>query len=101
VLTAQQYTSTGAFVLSLLHTSLLLALYNLFLVCETVLYRLSPFHPLASFPGPIINKLTSLRLATAAASGKRHVYVAELHKQYGVIVRVGMYSLLPVQDVRS
>ncbi|TFK45973.1 cytochrome P450 [Heliocybe sulcata] len=52
-------------------------------------YRLSPFHPLAKIPGPIINKITSLRLAYIVYSGKRHVILGELHRRYGKIVRTG------------
>lgn len=74
---------------SLLHATRLTALYLGFAALETVAYRLSPLHPLATFPGPLVNKITSIRMAVAAASGKRHVYVADLHKKYGVFVRVG------------
>jgi hypothetical protein len=52
-------------------------------------YRLSPFHPLAKYPGPIKNKLSKLTSAVAASTGKQHIYYNKLHKQYGDVVRVG------------
>ncbi|OCH95943.1 cytochrome P450 [Obba rivulosa] len=59
----------------------------------TVLYRISPFHPLAKFPGPLINKMTSLRLAQVVWTGKRHLYVYDLHEKYGKVVRTGPNTL--------
>jgi len=52
-------------------------------------YRLSPFHPLAKYPGPIANKLSKVTMAYVASTGKQHVYYMQLHKQYGDIVRIG------------
>ncbi|EMD40439.1 hypothetical protein CERSUDRAFT_91160 [Gelatoporia subvermispora B] len=59
----------------------------------TVLYRISPFHPLAKFPGPLINKVTSLRLAHVVWTGKRHLYIYGLHEKYGKVVRTGPNTL--------
>jgi len=59
------------------------------LVVSAVLYRLSPLHPLAKFPGPLINRITSLRLVQIVATGKRYEIINDLHKQYGVAVRTG------------
>lgn len=53
------------------------------------LYRLSPLHPLAKYPGPILNKLSKLRMTWESSKGKQHLYYSELHKIYGDIVRVG------------
>lgn len=53
------------------------------------LYRLSPFHPLAQYPGPIKNKLSKFTSSYIAAKGKQHVYVRKLHERYGDIVRTG------------
>jgi hypothetical protein len=59
------------------------------LLSSLVLYRLSPFHPLASYPGPIINRVTLLRMAYVASTGKRHLYLSKWHKKYGTHVRIG------------
>lgn len=59
------------------------------LTVATVLYRLSPLHPLAKFPGPTLYKISSLRYAQVVASGWRHKVIQSLHQQYGDIVRIG------------
>ncbi|KAF8899781.1 cytochrome P450 [Gymnopilus junonius] len=56
-------------------------------------YRLSPFHPLAKFPGPIMLKLTKLPSTWIAFKGKNHVYVKDLHDRYGPIIRTGPNEL--------
>lgn len=35
----------------------------------TALYRLSPFHPLANYPGPFLNKLSKLKMVAVSAKG--------------------------------
>lgn len=60
------------------------------LVCASiVLYRLSPFHPLAQYPGPLLFKVTKLAGAWEAASGNYHVLLRDMHATYGPVVRVG------------
>ncbi|EMD41365.1 hypothetical protein CERSUDRAFT_89930 [Gelatoporia subvermispora B] len=59
----------------------------------TALYRLSPFHPLARFPGPLMWKVTSIKLAEMVWSGKRHVVIVDMHKKYGKVVRTGPNTL--------
>lgn len=54
-------------------------------------YRLSPFHPLARYPGPAINKLSKLTMAWKLYRGKQHLYYKEMHDRYGDIVRVGEF----------
>ena len=58
----------------------------------TVAYRLSPLHPLAKYPGPLLCKISKGWLAyVVAKGGKAHVYVHQLHKQYNLdVVRIGM-----------
>ena len=56
---------------------------------SVVLYRLSPFHPLAQYPGPLLNKISRLSIAPVVLKGKRHIHIKELHQKYGDIVRVG------------
>ena len=52
-------------------------------------YRLSPLHPLAKYPGPIMNELSKSTVAYVASTGTQHIYYNELHKQYRDIVRIG------------
>ncbi|OCH88354.1 cytochrome P450 [Obba rivulosa] len=59
----------------------------------TVLYRISPLHPLARFPGPFMWKVTSLKLAQMVWSGKRHIVIIDMHKKYGTVVRTGPNTL--------
>lgn len=54
-----------------------------------VIYRLSPVHPLAHYPGPFPNKISKLWVSYIASTGKLHLYYRKLHEQYGDIVRVG------------
>ncbi|KAH7917926.1 cytochrome P450 [Leucogyrophana mollusca] len=56
-------------------------------------WRLSPFHPLASFPGPFWNRVTNLSVAYLTSTGKRHIAVKEYHDRYGTFVRIGPNSL--------
>ncbi len=59
------------------------------LLSSLTLYRLSPFHPLAKFPGPTINKITGLRMAMITRTRRRHIYLKDLHEKYGPFVRIG------------
>jgi hypothetical protein len=71
-----------------------------------VAYRISPFHPLAKYPGPFTAKLSKLwmvRLSVLVGvieadkhsqvfvtlTGKQHEHFASLHEKYGDIVRTG------------
>ncbi|EJF67274.1 high nitrogen upregulated cytochrome P450 monooxygenase 2 [Dichomitus squalens] len=59
------------------------------LICSVALYRLSPWHPLARYPGPLLLRLSKLRMAWISRAGRRHIYTQGLHRRYGDIVRVG------------
>ena len=56
---------------------------------SVIFYRLSPFHPLARYPGPIMWKLTKFWGLYKERSGKQHVHVQRLHERYGDVVRIG------------
>lgn len=56
---------------------------------STIVYRLSPFHPLFRFPGPPLNKITQFRAMWTVGSGRQHLDRHEMHRKYGPIVRVG------------
>lgn len=57
------------------------------------IYRLSPWHPLAQYPGPTINKLTKWWGVWECYSGDHHLAVQRLHQKHGSIVRVGPNEL--------
>lgn len=63
--------------------------YTLSALLATGIYRVSPFHPLASYPGPWLWHLSSLRLAYISYLGKRHLILDDLHRRYGPFVRIG------------
>ncbi|KAJ7254709.1 cytochrome P450 [Mycena haematopus] len=54
-----------------------------------VAYRLSPFHPLAQYPGPTIGKVTKLWDLWKASQGYKYLYYKKLHDTYGPYVRTG------------
>ncbi|KAF8894853.1 cytochrome P450 [Infundibulicybe gibba] len=59
----------------------------------TVLYRLSPWHPLAGYPGPLLWRTSSLFLVHISFAGKRYIVIDELHQRYGPFVRIGPSQL--------
>lgn len=63
------------------------------LVCSIIVYRLSPFHPLAAHPGPVLCKISKLYFALISQTGKQHFYYRQLHERYGDVVRVGPNEL--------
>ncbi|KAJ7671556.1 cytochrome P450 [Mycena polygramma] len=73
--------------------ALTFALYLSSLVTSLVFYRLSPLHPLAKYPGPLLCKVSKLWFTAAAMEGKQHLYYAELHQRYGDAVRIGPNEL--------
>ncbi|EMD31227.1 hypothetical protein CERSUDRAFT_60323, partial [Gelatoporia subvermispora B] len=70
----------------------ILVSYLVFLVVlafSVVVHRISPFHPLARFPGPLSHKISRLSLTSIALSCREHVHIHELHEHYGDVVRIG------------
>ena len=61
-----------------------------------LMYRLSPFHPLAKYPGPAIAKTSKLWAAHLCAKGDLHRYYKSLHDRYGDVVRVGWCQHYPL-----
>ncbi|KAA1466944.1 cytochrome P450 [Dentipellis sp. KUC8613] len=59
------------------------------LFISTIFYRISPWHPLASFPGPFTWRLSTAAIAYVSYTGRRHVILDDLHRRYGRIVRIG------------
>ena len=68
------------------------AAYWALLLCFTGLYRISPFHRLAAFPGPLGAKLSKVWMTFIMAEGKISLYYRDLHRQYGDVVRVGTWT---------
>ncbi|KAL5534887.1 hypothetical protein ACEPAF_2977 [Sanghuangporus sanghuang] len=65
------------------------ALFYLSLTASVILYRLSPWHPLAKYPGPLFAKISKFWVAYRTSKGKLHIDFKSLHEQYGPYVRVG------------
>jgi hypothetical protein len=78
---------------SMMRSSLFMSTYLASIVAIAVSYRLSPIHPLAAFPGPIINRVTALKLAHIVYSGKRYLVIKDMHQKYGKFVRTGALPL--------
>ncbi|KAJ3734896.1 cytochrome P450 [Lentinula guzmanii] len=62
--------------------------YTTLIFCTTA-YRLSWWHPLAAYPGPLACKLSKLYMAYISQKEKQHLYLYNLHQKYGDIVRIG------------
>ena len=60
------------------------------LVFFTLAYRLSPIHPLAKYPGPVLAKSSKFWGAYHSAIGDQHRCYKRLHDRYGDIVRIGL-----------
>ncbi|KAI0741404.1 cytochrome P450 [Daedaleopsis nitida] len=74
-------------------TALLASTYIATLISVTAAYRLSPWHPLASYPGPLLARISSLWLVYVSFWGRRHLVVHHLHERYGPFVRIGPNAL--------
>lgn len=59
------------------------------LASVTVGYRLSPWHPLASYPGPVLWRISSVYLTYISFMGRRHLILDKLHVKYGPFLRIG------------
>ncbi|KAJ7446658.1 high nitrogen upregulated cytochrome P450 monooxygenase 2 [Mycena galericulata] len=69
------------------------AVFWISLSISIIVYRLSPFHPLAKFPGPTMGKITKLWGFWVALRGHQHRYHKKLHDIYGPYVRTGPNEL--------
>ena len=76
------------------------ATYLTTLATSIILYRLSPFHPLAKYPGPAYLKVSKVFGAIAAGKGDYHRVLRQLHDQYGPVVRVGTQRHRFYQDIQ-
>lgn len=55
------------------------------------IYRLSPWHPLAKYPGPIAAKLSKFWLIWVILRGRQLDTIYGMHKKYGPYVRTGKF----------
>ncbi|KAH8118801.1 high nitrogen upregulated cytochrome P450 monooxygenase 2 [Phellopilus nigrolimitatus] len=69
------------------------ALFYASLLSSIITYRVSPWHPLARYPGPILAKISMFWLVRVIQTGKQHVALKSLHDQYGPYVRIGPNEL--------
>ena len=65
--------------------------YHAVLLSSIALYRISPWHPLARYPGPLLLKTSQVWMARRALQGGVWHYIRQLHQQYGDVVRIGAY----------
>ena len=68
------------------------------LVFFTLAYRLSSFHPLAKYPGPLLAKISKWWAAYLSGTGNQHRFLKHLHDRYGDVVRIG-WSLHPLYKI--
>ncbi|KAJ7065627.1 high nitrogen upregulated cytochrome P450 monooxygenase 2 [Mycena amicta] len=59
------------------------------LVSSIIAYRLSPWHPLAHIPGPMMAKVSKLWAVKLVLSGNKARVLKELHDKLGDFVRIG------------
>ncbi|KAF8069222.1 cytochrome P450 [Lyophyllum atratum] len=73
-----------------------LSVYGVFLTTlasSITLYRISPFHPLAKYPGPFLGKVTQFWSCWVQWNGHQHLVTRALHDKYGPFVRIGPNEL--------
>jgi hypothetical protein len=58
------------------------------LASSIALYRNSPFHPLAAFPGPIWARTTQVWFFWYNYNGTTRLLIRRLHEKYGDFVRI-------------
>ena len=63
--------------------------YGIAITSFVLMYRLSPFHPLAKYPGPVMAKMSKFWGAYLCLIGDQHRYYMTLHERHGDVVRVG------------
>ena len=68
--------------------------YLVTLLLVTFSYRLSPWHPLAAYPGPLRARFSSLWLTYISCMGRRDLIIDALHARYGPILRIGGHLVL-------
>ncbi|TFL00037.1 cytochrome P450 [Pterulicium gracile] len=72
--------------------------YGLCTILSVLAYRLSPFHPLTSYPGPILFKLSKIPGMWYSWTGKQHHVLKAMHDQYGTVVRTGPNEVSIIEE---
>ncbi|KAG6849321.1 hypothetical protein H0H93_009462 [Arthromyces matolae] len=79
--------------------------FYLTLTSSIVIYRLSPLHPLARHPGPLLCRVSKFYMAFLSLGGKQHIYYTRLHERYGDVVRIGCSAAGPnelsIRDINA
>ncbi|KAI0786227.1 cytochrome P450 [Abortiporus biennis] len=68
-------------------------IYYVFLGGYILTYRLSPMHPLAGYPGPLLAKVSKIWIVFHGRDGNQHRVIQDLHRTYGDVVRIGPNEL--------
>ena len=68
-------------------------MFYIVLLASVIGYRLSPYHPLAKYPGLTIMKITKLWAVWIAYRGRTHIHMKALHDKYGSVVRIGRRTI--------
>jgi hypothetical protein len=68
--------------------------YLVALYASITVYRVSPFHPLAAYPGPALARISRFWAMAQFIGGKQHILSHELFNRYGPVVRTGPNHLL-------
>ena len=88
--------ANGGFWQAMLSSLSILGSFSGSLFTSMIIYRLV-FHPLRSFPGPIMFWLSKLwHVLRVAPSMQNHIVLESLHKRYGDFVRTGTLYLSPL-----
>ena len=75
-------------------TYAVVASYSLFmstLALSVLAYRLSPFHPLARYPGPLLGRVSKWWMVWETRGGQQHHWYKSMHDRYGDVVRTGKF----------
>jgi hypothetical protein len=83
------YHFLGSIATAALLTAEVFTVLNTVVLLSMVVYRLSPWHPLAKYPGPALAKVTKLYWWHQAKIGQTGYTQAKLHHEYGDFVRIG------------
>jgi hypothetical protein len=71
-----------------------LAIYLISLGLSITAYRLSPLHPLAKYPGPVLARVSRFWAIYQVGTGQQHLTSHQLFKRYGNVVRTGPNHLI-------
>lgn len=71
------------------------------LLSSIILYRLSPFHPLAKVPGPMMHKVSKLWSVWICWQGRQHTEFKAMHDKYGPVVRTGMWGTCILLNIQT